>query len=68
MCSEADFMICGRTDLRIGTVLYIKNKSDARLDFEIHLAEAAQKPLNNFEKLIFRNYQNSFLYLFGIGK
>ena len=54
-------LICGRTDLRIGTS---KAKFDARLDFEVHLAVAAQRPLKTAEKLIFRIRTNPFLCFF----
>ena len=43
-------MIFGCTDLRIGAS---EAKFYARLDFEVYLAVAPQKPYNNCEKHIF---------------
>ena len=45
-------MIFGRTDLRKGVSGV---KFDAEYDFEVRLAEALQKPGQNYEKLNFRS-------------
>ena len=47
----------GRTDLRIGAS---EAKFDARLDFDVHLPPAPQKPLKNDETLISKNRKNLF--------
>ena len=43
-------MIFGRTDLRKGVS---GAKFDAESDFEVRLVVAPQKPIQNYEKLIF---------------
>ena len=55
-------LIFGCTDLRIGAS---EAKFDARLDFEVYMAAAPQKPYTNFEQLFF--LMNIFVdqFLFG---
>ena len=47
---HVNFMIFGRTDLRIGVS---RPNFDAESDFEVRLAVASQKPNKNSEKLRF---------------
>ena len=50
------FVFFGRTDLKIGAS---KAKFDAEPDFEVHLAVAPPKSIENDEKLISKTGENS---------